>query len=235
MVMIEITSFGSGSGGNTYRVTDGVTPLLLEAGIKYREIQKGFDFRLTEVAGCLLTHDHGDHSKSIKDVMKAGINVYTSPGTIQTLGLSGHRIKPVKAMQQFQLNTWTVLPFDTEHDVSEPLGFLLVNQVGEKLLFATDTYYIRYKFKGLTHIMVECNYSTEILNQNILEGRVPQAMRKRLLQSHFSLENVKEFFKANDLSKVQEIWLLHLSDTNSNAELFKREIMKLTGKMVIIP
>ncbi|MBX6333735.1 MBL fold metallo-hydrolase [Candidatus Saccharibacteria bacterium] len=233
--MIEITSFGSGSGGNTYRVTDGVTPLLLEAGIKYREIQKGFDFRLTEVAGCLLTHDHGDHSKSIKDVMKAGINVYTSPGTIQTLGLSGHRIKPVKAMQQFQLNTWTVLPFDTEHDVSEPLGFLLVNQVGEKLLFATDTYYIRYKFKGLTHIMVECNYSTEILNQNILEGRVPQAMRKRLLQSHFSLENVKEFFKANDLSKVQEIWLLHLSDTNSNAELFKREIMKLTGKMVIIP
>lgn len=235
MVMIEITSFGSGSGGNAYRVTDGVTPLLLEAGIKYREIQKGFDFRLTEVAGCLLTHDHGDHSKSIKDVMKAGINVYTSPGTIQTLGLSGHRIKPVKAMQQFQLNTWTVLPFDTEHDVSEPLGFLLVNQVGEKLLFATDTYYIRYKFKGLTHIMVECNYSTEILNQNILEGRVPQAMRKRLLQSHFSLENVKEFFKANDLSKVQEIWLLHLSDTNSNAELFKREIMKLTGKMVIIP
>ncbi|MED4977199.1 MBL fold metallo-hydrolase [Weizmannia sp. FSL K6-0777] len=233
--MIEITSFGSGSGGNAYRVTDGVTPLLLEAGVKYREIQRGFDFRLTEVAGCLLTHEHGDHSKSIKDIMKAGINVYTSPGTIKTLGISGHRLKPVKAMQQFQLGSWTILPFDTEHDVSEPLGFLLANQDGEKLLFATDTYYIRYKFKGLTHIMVECNYSTGILNQNILDGRIPQVMRKRLLQSHFSLENVKEFFKANDLSKVQEIWLLHLSDTNSNAELFKREIMKLTGKMVIIP
>ena len=235
MVMIEVTSFGSGSGGNAYRVTDGVTPLLLEAGVKYREIQRGFDFRLTEVAGCLLTHEHGDHSKSIKDIMKAGINVYTSPGTIKTLGISGHRLKPVKAMQQFQLGSWTILPFDTEHDVSEPLGFLLANQDGEKLLFATDTYYIRYKFKGLTHIMVECNYSTGILNQNILDGRIPQVMRKRLLQSHFSLENVKEFFKANDLSKVQEIWLLHLSDTNSNAELFKREIMKLTGKMVIIP
>ncbi|KGT40328.1 MULTISPECIES: MBL fold metallo-hydrolase [Heyndrickxia] len=233
--MIEITSFGSGSGGNAYRVTDGVTPLLLEAGIKYREIQKGFDFRLTEVAGCLLTHEHGDHSKSIKDIMKAGINVYTSPGTIKTLGISGHRLKPVKAMQQFQLGSWTILPFDTEHDVSEPLGFLLANQDGEKLLFATDTYYIRYKFKGLTHIMVECNYSTGILNQNILDGRIPQVMRKRLLQSHFSLENVKEFFKANDLSKVQEIWLLHLSDTNSDAAMFKEEIMKLTGKMVVIP
>ena len=27
-----------------------------------------------------------------------------------------------------------------------------------------------------------------------------------------------------------EIWLLHLSDGNSDAERFKREIMELTGK-----
>ncbi|WP_025727745.1 MBL fold metallo-hydrolase [Heyndrickxia ginsengihumi] len=233
--MIEITSFGSGSKGNAYRVTDGVTPLLLECGIKYREIQKGFEFRMSEVAGCLLTHEHGDHSKSVKDVLKAGINVYASQGTIDSLGITNHRFKPVKALQQFQLGTWTIMPFDTEHDVSEPLGFLLANQAGEKLLFATDTYYIKYVFPGLTHIMVECNYSLDILDQNILEGRVPQVMRKRLIRSHFSLENVKEFFKANDLSKVKEIWLLHLSDTNSDAELFKKEIMALTGKMIIIP
>lgn len=232
--MIEITSFGSGSKGNAYRVTDGVTPLLLECGIKYREIQKGFEFRMSEVAGCLLTHEHGDHSKSVKDVLKAGINVYASQGTIDSLGITNHRFKPVKALQQFQLGTWTIMPFDTEHDVSEPLGYLMANQDGDKLLFATDTYYIKYRFPGLTHILVECNYSLKILDQNILEGRVPQVMRKRLIRSHFSLENVKEFFKANDLSKVQEIWLLHLSDTNSDAELFKKEIMALTGKMVIV-
>lgn len=233
--MIEITALASSSKGNCYRVTDGSTPILLECGINYREIQKGFDFRMSEVAGCLVTHEHGDHSKSLKDVLKAGIDVYTSEGTAKALGLEHHRIKPVKAKEQFQLGTWTILPFDVQHDVSEPLGFLLANQSGEKLLFATDTYYIKYKFQGLTHIMVECNYSMEILNENIISGRVPQVMKKRLIRSHFSLENLKDFLQANDLKNVQEIWLLHLSDSNSNAELFKHEVQSLTGKMVFVP
>jgi len=233
--MIEITALASSSQGNCYRITDGVTPILMECGINYREIQKGFNFRMSEVAGCLLTHEHGDHCKSIKDVLKAGIDVYTSNGTVEALGIKHHRIKPVKAKGQFQLGTWTILPFDVQHDVSEPLGFLLVNQAGEKLLFATDTYYIKYCFQGLTHIMVECNYSEKILDENMLSGRTPVVMKKRLMRSHFSLENVKEFLKANDLSKVQEIWLLHLSDSNSNADQFKQEIAELTGKVIYIP
>lgn len=190
---------------------------------------------MSAIAACLVTHEHSDHCKSIKDVMKAGIDVYASKGTFETLNLSGHRIKPVKSKEQFQIGTWTILPFDVQHDVSEPLGFLLANQLGEKLLFATDTYYIKYKFQGLTHVMVECNYSREILIQNIVNGTTPRVMKKRLERSHFSLENVKDFIKANDLSKVQEIWLLHLSDSNSNADLFKREIQELTGKVVYIP
>jgi phosphoribosyl 1,2-cyclic phosphodiesterase len=233
--MIEITSFGSGSKGNAYRVTDGVTPLLLECGIPYREIQKGLNFRMSEIASCLVTHEHGDHCKSIKDVLKAGVNCYMSSGTATAIGIEHHRIKCVKPLEQFQIGTWTIKPFDVQHDVSEPFGFLLMNQIGEKLLFATDTYYIKYLFQDLTHIMVECNYSLKILNENIQAGRVPKVMQDRLLKSHFSLEHVKDFFKENDLSKVQEIWLLHLSDSNSNAEQFKREIMELTGKLVFVP
>jgi phosphoribosyl 1,2-cyclic phosphodiesterase len=233
--LIEIKALSSSSKGNCYRVTDGSTPLLLECGLSYKDIQKGFNFQMSSVAACLLTHEHNDHCKSIKDVMKAGIDVYASKGTFEALSITGHRIKPVKAREQFQLGTWTILPFEVEHDVSEPIGFLLANQQGEKLLFATDTYFIRYKFKGLTHIMVECNYSMDILNQNMADGFIDKGRKKRIMRSHFSLENVKEFLKANDLSKVQEIWLLHLSDTNSNADLFKKDIQKLTGKMVFVP
>jgi phosphoribosyl 1,2-cyclic phosphodiesterase len=233
--MIEITALASSSKGNCYRVTDGRTSLLLECGINYRDIQKGLQFQMSQIAGCLITHEHGDHCKSIKDVLKAGVDCYMSAGTAEAIGVKHHRIKSVEAKKQFTIGTWTVLPFDVQHDVSEPLGFLLMNKQGEKLLFATDTYYIKYKFKGLTHIMVECNYSLKILNENIATGRVPKVMRKRLLRSHFSLENVKDFLRANDLKKVQEIWLLHLSDSNSDAQLFKQEIMELTGKMVFVP
>ena len=167
--------------------------------------------------------------------MRAGIDCYMSRGTAEALGLSGHRVHIINAKQQFRIGTWTVLPFDTQHDAQEPLGFLLANQAGDKLLYATDTYYIRYCFHGLTHIAVECNYSSDILKRNVEAGAVPKELKSRILKSHFSLENVKRFLQANDLSKVQEIWLLHLSDNNSNAERFKREIQELTGKMVFIP
>jgi phosphoribosyl 1,2-cyclic phosphodiesterase len=233
--VIEIKALASSSAGNCYRVTDGVTPILLECGIRYKDIQRGFDFKMSEVGACLVTHEHNDHVKSINDVLKAGIEVYASRGTFETLGITHHRIKPVKSKEQFQIGTWTILPFDVQHDVSEPLGFLLVNQLGEKILFATDTYYIKYRFSGLTHLMVECNFSLDILNENIATGRVSKAMKKRVMKSHFSLDNVKDFLRANDLSMVQEIWLLHLSDNNSHAERFKTEIQELTGKMVFVP
>ena len=232
--MIQIRTLASGSKGNCYHVTDGSTPLLLEVGIPFKSIRRALDFNTSNLAGCLITHEHKDHCGGLNDLLRAGINAYMSPGTKEAIGIEHHRIKAVETKKQFQIGTWTILPFDVQHDVSEPFGYLLVNQQGEKLLFATDTYYIRYKFKGLTHLLIECNYSLDILEQNIEEGITPRVMKNRLIKSHFSLENVKEFLKANDLSKVQEIHLLHLSDSNSNEALFKREIQELTGKVVYI-
>jgi phosphoribosyl 1,2-cyclic phosphodiesterase len=232
--MIEIKPLASSSAGNCYMVTDGKTNLMLECGLRFKDIQRGLNFQMSSIAGCLLSHEHGDHGKSVKDVMKAGIDIYASNGTLGALGISGHRAIPIESKKQFTIGSWTILPFDVQHDVAEPLGFLLSNTVGEKLVFITDSYYCRYKFSGLTHIMLETNYSLRILDENIADGRVPSGMKNRLIKSHFSLENAKDFLRANDLSKVQEIWLLHLSDTNSDEALFKREIQELTGKLVFI-
>lgn len=233
--MIKVTALGSSSKGNCYHVTDGKTPILIECGMKYKEIQRGIGFKMSEIAACLISHEHKDHCLAINDVLKAGVNCYMSPGTVEAIGIEHHRIHKVEAKKPFTVGTWTIMPFDVQHDVSEPYGFLLANRSGEKLLFATDTYYIKYRFSGLTHIMIEANYSMKILERNIERGLVPAIMKQRLMKSHFSLENVKDFFKVNDMSKVQEIWLLHLSDGNSDAELFKREIAEITGKLVHIP
>src|SRR5690625_95862 len=232
--MIEIKTLASGSSGNAYWISDGHTELLLECGIRFKDIQKALDFKTSNLSGCLVSHEHKDHTKGLKDVVRAGINVYASQGTIDAEGIEHHRIKTVKAKEQFTVGTWKVLPFDVEHDVNEPLGFLLMNEQGEKLLFATDTYYVRYRFSGLTHIMVETNYAIDLLDYNIEHGVAPQVMKKRLVKSHFSLENVKEFLIANDLSKVQEIHLIHLSNNNANPERFKREVEELTGKVVYV-
>lgn len=228
---MQIKPLASSSSGNAYYIS-GPSPLLLDCGLPYRQLQKATGYQLTSLAGCLVTHEHMDHSKAAKDLMNAGVEVYCSAGTAEALGLDSHRLNIIQARQQFTLGDWTVLPFETEHDAAEPLGFLLASG-RVKLLYATDTFYIRYRFPGLTHILLEVNFAQDILDANVEQGLSP-AHRRRLMRSHMSLQTAKEFLRANDLSKVREIWLCHLSDGNSDAERFKREIQALTGKPVYV-
>lgn len=233
--MIEIQCLASGSSGNCYTVDDGSSRLMLECGISYKEIQRGLDYKVVDLAGCLISHGHKDHCRAIHEVaFKAGVDCYLSEETSQDIGIEGHRIKPVRALDQFKVGTWTILPFDTVHDAEGSLGFLMASAGGSKTLYLTDSAYCRYRFNGLNFIMVECNYSLDILRSNVESGVVPVELKNRLLKTHFSLESVKGFLKANDLSRVQEIHLLHLSDGNSDAARFKREIQSLTGKPVYV-
>lgn len=238
--MIRITPLASSSAGNAYHVTDGETALLLDAGLSFKEIQRGVNYKVSQLAGCLITHNHGDHIKGLKDLVNKGVDVYLSQGTADALGYRHHRFNTVRAFEGFTIGTWTIIPFDVQHDVDEPLGYLLINKLGETLLFATDTYYIKYKFTNITHLLIECNYSQELVKQRIVDEPDEQARQalsaryKRLLQSHMSLENLKDFIRANDLSRLKEVWLIHLSDGNSDEALFKQEIQKLTGVPVYV-
>ena len=228
--MIYIKTIASGSTGNCYRISDGETIIMIEAGIRFHQIREAFDFKLSEVSGCLCSHEHKDHSKAIKDVMKAGIDCYMSPGTARALKLSGHRLKIVRSKELFTVGTFKILPFNAQHDCAEPYGYLLQSKNGGKLVFITDSFYCKYRFKNVNIFAIECNYSKEILEENIKSGIVPEAIRNRIVKSHFELENVKEFFRVNDMSKVKQIHLIHISDNNGDKEFFKSEIQKLTGK-----
>ncbi|MCI1958859.1 MAG: MBL fold metallo-hydrolase [Clostridia bacterium] len=232
---MKIKVLASGSSGNAYIISDGKTSLLLDAGIPIKQIQVGCQFRVSQLKGCFVSHSHGDHSKSVKDIAKLGVDIYTSQGTIDACGLTGHRIHAVKALSEIIAGTFEVLPFDVQHDAPEPLGFLFTsNVIGEKLLYFTDTYYIKYRFKGLTYIMAECNYSKECLRQSVENGYVPVELVPRLIKSHMSLEHLTDMLKANDLSNVKQIYLLHLSNNNSDAERFKTAVQKVTGKEVYV-
>ncbi len=231
--MIEIRSFASSSAGNAYHIDDGRSPLLLDCGLTIRELKVATGHKLSTLAGCLVTHEHMDHAKAAADLMRAGIDCYMSAGTAEALNLTGHRLRIVRALEQVQIGSWKVLPFDTVHDAAEPLSFLLASGA-EKVLYLTDSAYCKYRFRGLTRILIECNHSLDILNANVERGSVPAAMKRRVMKSHMSLDMVKGFLQANDLSRVREIHLIHLSDGNSDAERFKKEVQSLTGKPVYV-
>jgi len=178
--------------------------------------------------GALVSHEHGDHASGALGLMRSGVDCYMSHGTAKALGVAGHRLHIVQALEQVRIGPWTVLPFDTVHDAAEPLGFLLADGQ-HKILFATDTRYLKYRFQGLTHLFVECNHSRPILRESVNEGIVHPTLAHRIRQAHMSLETLQRMLAANDLSRVQEIRLLHLSDDNSDEEGFVQAIQEQTG------
>jgi phosphoribosyl 1,2-cyclic phosphodiesterase len=226
---MKITSLASSSRGNCYLIRDGVSSLLIECGVDLKKIRK--HIKLSDLAGCLISHEHRDHSKYAKEIIKY-TGIWTSAGTLSSLDLGpyDYRATVARPGETYKIGSFLVVPFETQHDAKEPLGFLIYSTATEeKLLFATDTYYIKNRFQDLNYIMIECNYSAEILKANIDAGKIPKAVAKRLFESHFELENVKKFLIAQDLTTVKAIYLLHMSDGNSDAARFKREVQELTG------
>lgn len=231
---MKLKILASGSKGNCYILETPTGSLLIEAGIPWREILQGLNYDISKVLGCLISHEHQDHSKAIGDVMSAGIDCYMSSGTADQLNVRYYRTNYIHSKANFTIGDFTILPFDTEHDAQEPLGFLIQYKLTkERLLFITDSFYCKYNFSkiGINYLLIECNYIKETLDENIEAGYIPESMKPRLLQSHFSLENVKGFLKGNDLKDCREIILLHLSDRNSDADRMFREIYVETGIM----
>lgn len=220
-----IKILASGSAGNCYLLETQNETLILECGISFKNIKKGLNFNLSKVVGCLITHEHKDHCKAINDVMKAGIEVYMSEGTAEGIGLKdnpyNYRVNNIKKCNK-RIGGFTVMPFDTQHDVKEPLGFIIQHEELGKIVFITDSYYCKYTFKNIDHILIECNYSEDILSE------LPP-WRSRVLKSHMSLETLKETLKTWDLTNTKDITLIHISEGNGEPKRFQREIQELTG------
>lgn len=233
---MKLKVLGSSSSGNCYLIEATKNEkLILDAGINFKKVQRELNFNFKGIEGVLITHEHMDHLKYAPNFALNGMNVYASAGTFQRLKLTGHRFKIIKALKQFEIGNFIILPFDTQHDADEPLGFIIqYKPTGEKLLYATDTYYIKYKFSKLNYLLLECNYNAEIVKENVKNGIINKARYMRLLESHFSLDNLLKFLELNDLKSAKNIILCHLSNDNSNEEIIKNRVYEQTGISTII-
>jgi len=232
--MITFTPYASSSAGNLYTVSDGKTVVVLDCGLPWKKARQLLQFKTSGIAGILITHSHGDHCKGVKDAAKSGLDVYASQPTFDALQVPAHRVNVIEAGKQFQIGTWSIVPFETIHDTEGSLGFYMVNPEGEGFLYLTDSAYSPVRFKNLHVISVECNFAGDILSQNIAEGRVPAIVGRRVRRSHCSLETLIELLKANDLSRCRAVYLLHLSDANSDQRLMVTKIQETLGVPVYV-
>ncbi|MDO5742478.1 MAG: MBL fold metallo-hydrolase [Vagococcus sp.] len=236
----NIETFGSGSTGNCYRISNGDTTLLVECGLRFKEIQQKSKFTLSSVDACLLTHEHKDHSFAVKDILKSGIPIYLTKGTREALHLSSPHFMEFGEVKNniypdVHIGSFIVRPIKTIHDAKEPVGFMIwCKLTGQSLLFVTDTADFPYRFNNINYLMMECNYIKRSIDQSVMSDRVNIKLRKRIINSHMSLERFIRFLSRNNIDPIKQIYVLHLSDQNSDADEIKRTIQSYTGKEVII-
>lgn len=218
-----LRTIATGSSGNCHALINDNEILLLDLGVSAKDIKKAIDYRISDVAGAVVTHQHLDHSKSVKDFEQMGIPVFA----------------PYKSLEPMSINGWqgTIQAFDltdkdghfkhTNRDGTECscYGFLIIHPNMGKLLYITDTELVKWRFKDINHILISCNYQNKYINDD-------EAKRNHVLQGHMELETVKEFVKANKSNVLRNVILCHLSRDNANPDEMVAEVKKVAGTSV---
>ncbi len=223
----------SSSSGNLYEVTAANGHrLLFDPGVTWARLQKALSYDLTKIDGCLLSHEHMDHAVAALDVMKAGINVYSSYGTLEALGLTEQRRAIfLEEPGTFKLSdSFSVCSFRINHDAADPFGYI-VKEVGaeEFLFFAPDSSHIRQSFDIKFNIIaIECSYDLEYLKGRVDSRDINEVLAKRLLITHAEKQTTIKYLREYcDLSHCREVHLLHCSSDNLDKQATKIEFEKM--------
>lgn len=223
---MKLKVVGSSSAGNGYILDAGDEALLLEAGVPFIDTKKALGFQIAKAVACLITHEHKDHAGRIEEVMACAVPCYCSEGTAGAIQYKSRRRPGIlQEGKLYEFGKFLVQPFGVVHDAAQPFGYYIAHpdlgSHGESLLFATDTAYLKHTFTGLHTVLIEANYSLPLLAEGTKSGRIPAAVRDRIIKSHMSLEHAVQTLQANDLSRLHNVVLIHLSSDNSNAADFK--------------
>ena len=164
---MKLQVLGSSSKGNCYLLTanDGST-LIIEAGIAFLEIKRALAFNLSRIVGCVVSHRHGDHAKGLADMARAGVTVHCSSNVINSQDLDVQPLLVETSRRQWMLvgGEFEVLTLEAFHDVPCE-SFVIRHPEMGKLLFLTDSVSFPYKIQGLDHVLIEANYSDNVLEE----------------------------------------------------------------------
>lgn len=218
---MKLKCIATGSSGNCYTLTsDSGETLILDCGISIKEIKKGLDWNIRSVVGCIVSHTHFDHSKSVKDLCDMGIPVCKP---YETLLMSQFLANSYFTVRSFDLTTldgrWT----HTNADSSECpcYGFLITHPEMGRMLYITDTNLIKWRFKGINHILLGTNYDKDLVNLD------NQSKTNHVFRGHLSIDTACEFVKSNNSNDLQNVIMCHLSSENADKDLFIEKMKKV--------
>ena len=237
---MRFVNFGSSSSGNCYYIEmqrKEPTPpakILLEAGISYKEVIKKAGMERVDLSGIdaiLVTHEHQDHARAVKDFRQRGFKIYANERITEgdpTVTLRAGQAKVIAV-------DTTVTPISVEHDAPESLGFIL-RTAQETAFFFNDCKYFSADLSSIPvdYVMIEANYDGQTVHFAYEQAkndsnRSEMGRYQRIVNAHMSIAHCITHLRKMDLSQCKAIFLMHLSDRNSNAERFKYRVQQATG------
>lgn len=131
---------------------------------------------------------------------------------------------PLREGKKYKIGEFTVQAISVYHNV-ENYAFIVDFDEFGRLLFITDCVRFPYRIKGVNHLIVEANYSNDIVLDHMMNGYEIRSQN----QYHMELEDTIECIKNNMSSELNNVVIAHLSDGQSNERMFSDRIYDETG------
>lgn len=223
---MNLKILGSGSLGNCYILENDTEALVIEAGLSFREVKKALDFNVRKIKAVIITHEHGDHHKFWHEYAKAGIPVF------EPYGNNGYTL-------EFENSQFIIHAFENRskdgkwlHDNTDGTecpcyGYYIQHPDMGRLVYVTDTEYVRWRFQNVNHILVEANFSSVMVDPD-------SPNYEHVLRGHMSIETACGFIRANNSPNLRNVILCHLSQQNSDTEDFIAHVQLLVDCPIYI-
>lgn len=226
---LSFCSFSSGSSGNCYLVKSERTAILVDAGISGKKIFEGLELTGTpreQLAALLITHEHSDHTKSVKTLLKKEKNLKAYANALTWNQISGAGLEEQKVTfetgDRLQIGDIGVKTFRVSHDAAEPVGYTFLSG-GKQISIVTDTgcmsEEIISEIKEADILILEANHDIDMLKL----GRYPWFLKQRVLGEEGHLSNVAAgetlLRLLSESRKERYVLLAHLSKENNFPEM----------------
>ncbi len=228
---LAVCVLASGSRGNAIFISDGVTGILLDAGLSATELKRRLKSRglsPKDLDAILLSHEHSDHIQAAGVLSRQlRLPIYLSRKIEKRvpLGNSVYEIRPFQCSVPFHIKNLTVHPFTVSHDAADPVGFT-IGQNGSRIGVATDlgivTPQLIHHLQNCHLLILEANHDPEML----MNGPYPWPLKKRIQsrRGHLSNGQSKDLLKELQHRRLEHVILAHLSETNNSPQKVLAEV-----------
>jgi phosphoribosyl 1,2-cyclic phosphodiesterase len=232
--MMRYAMLGSGSRGNGTLVTVGDTRILVDCGFRLDETERRLAQRgiaPASLTAIVVTHEHGDHLGGVASLARRyDIPVWLTAGTLDVWGKAVPRMNIVNPHQRFVIGDTEIEPYPVPHDAREPCQYVFSDgrsRLGLLSDAGTVTPHIRAMLSGCHALLLEANHDAGLL----FDGPYPPSLKKRVGGAYGHLSNAQsaELLSSIDCSRLKQLVLIHLSETNNSPARARAAIVSALG------